>query len=56
MSKDDGVFGEISFLEGVSATASVVADEDETAVYIIEGTQLFFQPEKFEFLILFCSV
>jgi CRP-like cAMP-binding protein len=35
--KDDGVFGEISFLEGGAATASVVADEEETAVHIIEG-------------------
>jgi len=37
MTTDDGVFGEISYLEGGSATASVVADEDETSVYIIEG-------------------
>lgn len=35
--KDDGVFGEISFLEGGAASASVVADEPETAIHIIEG-------------------
>jgi CRP-like cAMP-binding protein len=34
---EDGIFGEISFLEGGCATASIVADEPETAIYIIEG-------------------
>jgi hypothetical protein len=40
MGKEDGVFGEISFLEGGAATASVVADENEATVYIIEGYYL----------------
>eukprot|EP00002_Diphylleia_rotans_P019022 TRINITY_DN367_c0_g3_i1.p1 TRINITY_DN367_c0_g3~~TRINITY_DN367_c0_g3_i1.p1 ORF type:complete len:856 (+),score=164.65 TRINITY_DN367_c0_g3_i1:55-2622(+) len=30
-------FGEISFLEGGSASATVIADENPTAVYIIDG-------------------
>eukprot|EP01114_Cavostelium_apophysatum_P004912 TRINITY_DN1537_c0_g1_i1.p1 TRINITY_DN1537_c0_g1~~TRINITY_DN1537_c0_g1_i1.p1 ORF type:complete len:999 (+),score=317.95 TRINITY_DN1537_c0_g1_i1:43-2997(+) len=34
------IFGEISFLEGVKTTASVVANEDNTEVYIIEGAAL----------------
>lgn len=37
LTAEDGIFGEISFLEGGSATASIVADEPDTAVYIIEG-------------------
>jgi CRP-like cAMP-binding protein len=37
MTSDDGLFGEISFLEGGAASASVIADEPDTAVYIIEG-------------------
>jgi serine/threonine protein kinase/CRP-like cAMP-binding protein len=34
------VFGEISFLEGVKTTASVIADQDNTEIYIIEGGML----------------
>jgi len=34
------LFGEISFLEGVKTSASVIADEDNTEVYIIEGAAL----------------
>jgi CRP-like cAMP-binding protein len=37
MTNDDGLFGEISFLEGCPASASVIADEPDTAVYVIEG-------------------
>jgi len=38
---DNGeLFGEISFLEGVKATATVVADEEGTDIYIIEGAAL----------------
>jgi len=31
------MFGEISFLEGGAATASVVADSDKVEIYVIEG-------------------
>jgi CRP-like cAMP-binding protein len=31
------VFGEISFLEGGNTTAAVVADADETEIYVIAG-------------------
>jgi len=31
------LFGEMSFLEGGAATASVIADEDAVDMYIIEG-------------------
>lgn len=34
------VFGEISFLEGGQATATVTAAEDETDVYVIEAVRL----------------
>jgi len=34
------LFGEISFLEGVKVTASVVAEEDNTEVYVIEAAAL----------------
>jgi CRP-like cAMP-binding protein len=38
MVPDDGaVFGEISFLEGGAASASVIADENDTQVFVIEG-------------------
>jgi len=33
----DNLFGEISFLEGGKASASVVCDKDETQIAIIEG-------------------
>jgi CRP-like cAMP-binding protein len=36
-SKDDNLFGEISFLEGGRASASVVCDKDDTQIAIIEG-------------------
>jgi serine/threonine protein kinase/CRP-like cAMP-binding protein len=35
--KTGEVFGEISFLEGGKTTASVIADEDGTEIYIIDG-------------------
>jgi len=38
-SKDD-IFGEISFLEGGKATASVISDSDDTTILIIEGYYL----------------
>lgn len=34
------VFGEISFLEGGKTSASVIADEEGTDVFIIEGARL----------------
>uniref|UniRef100_A0A6B2L6K3 Cyclic nucleotide-binding domain-containing protein n=1 Tax=Arcella intermedia TaxID=1963864 RepID=A0A6B2L6K3_9EUKA len=34
---NDSIFGEISFLEGTPATASVVANEDGTVVRVLEG-------------------
>lgn len=34
------LFGEISFLEGIKTTASIVAEEDETEVYVIDGASL----------------
>jgi len=34
------IFGEIAFLEGSSATASVVADEEDTVIHVIEGFYL----------------
>jgi len=34
------IFGEIAFLEGGGATASVVADEDDTVIHVIEGYYL----------------
>lgn len=37
LTKDDSVFGEISFIEGGVTSASIVANEDNTEVYIIEG-------------------
>jgi len=39
-SKNDTIFGEISFLEGTDASASVVADENDTVVHVIEGYYL----------------
>lgn len=32
--------GEISFLEGVKTTASVIADEDNTTIYVLEARNL----------------
>jgi len=42
---DEGIFGEISFLENSEATASVIANQDNTIVHIIEGyfLNVFFQ-------------
>jgi len=40
ISKNDTIFGEISFLEGTDASASVVADENDTVVHVIEGYYL----------------
>jgi len=37
---DGEIFGEIAFLEGSGATASVVADEDNTVIHVIEGYYL----------------
>lgn len=34
------VLGEISFLEGVKTTASVIADEDDTLIYVLEARNL----------------
>lgn len=34
------LFGEISFLEGVKTTASIVAEDDATEVYVIDGASL----------------
>lgn len=34
------VLGEISFLEGVKTTASIIADEDDTLVYVLEARNL----------------
>lgn len=34
------VLGEISFLEGVKTTASIIADKDETMVYVLEARNL----------------
>jgi len=39
-SKNDSIFGEISFLEGTGATASVVANESDTVIHVIEGYYL----------------
>jgi len=36
--RDTETFGEISFLEGAPASASVIADSDNVTCYIIEGT------------------
>eukprot|EP00004_Rigifila_ramosa_P010800 TRINITY_DN2286_c0_g1_i1.p1 TRINITY_DN2286_c0_g1~~TRINITY_DN2286_c0_g1_i1.p1 ORF type:complete len:916 (+),score=253.09 TRINITY_DN2286_c0_g1_i1:260-2749(+) len=36
--EEGSMFGEMSFLEGGVASASVVAHEDKTSIYIIEGT------------------
>jgi len=40
MMSNGELFGEISFLRGVKTTASVVAAEDNTEIYIIEGAAL----------------
>jgi hypothetical protein len=36
--RDTETFGEISFLEGAPASASVIADSESVTCYIIEGT------------------